>query len=137
MLEVGTAVCTLSRVTAWARTTWAVPASAAAAPAPSATRLVNRVISVSLWVVGNGERSGTAGIGPDHVDGLLGHHHDGRVGVAGHQRRHRRAVDDAQPIDAAHAQALVEHGHRVDAHLAGAARMEDRGARVAAELEQV
>ena len=41
---------------------------------------------------------------------LLADHDGGRVGVARGQRRHDRGVGDAQPCDAAHAQAVVDHG---------------------------
>ena len=64
---------------------------------------------------------------------------DGRVGVAGHERGHDAAVDDAQALDAVHAQLGIDDGERVArrAHLAGAGRMEDRRAPAAREFEQV
>ena len=48
---------------------------------------------------------------------------DRRVGVAADDGRHDRGVDDAQALDAAHGKALVDHRHRIVAHLAGADRM--------------
>ena len=46
-------------------------------------------------------------------------------------------VDHAQAQDAVDPQAVVDHGHRVAAHLAGADRVEDRGADVARGLRQL
>ena len=49
----------------------------------------------------------------DQVDRLFRQHHRRRVGVARDERRHRRAIDDAQPADAVHAQPRVDHRQRV------------------------
>src|SRR3954470_19119880 len=44
---------------------------------------------------GGGGHRVQPGVRPDEVDGLLGHHHGGCVGVARHQRGHGRAIDHA------------------------------------------
>jgi len=62
---------------------------------------------------------------PDQVGAFLADHDRGCVGVAADQRGHDRCVGYAQPVDAAHAQLVVDNGHRVvgQAHLAGADRV--------------
>ena len=56
----------------------------------------------------------------DRVACLLSDHDGWSVGVAADQRRHDRSVDDAQPIDAAYAQVVVQYRRFVGAHTAGA-----------------
>ena len=73
----------------------------------------------------------------NQVRRLLRDHHRRRMRVAGNQRRHDRAIHHAQSCKTVHAQPIVDHGHRIAAHLAGAGRMEDRRAVVAREFEQV
>src|ERR1700712_2955837 len=73
----------------------------------------------------------------DHVRGLFGDHDDRRVGIAGHQVWHDRAVDHAQPLDAANFQALIDYRERVAAHPAGRCRMIDGAATPAAVRQQI
>ena len=60
----------------------------------------------------------------DHRGRFLRDHDGGRVGVRAVDDRHDAGVGDAQAVDAADAQARIDHGHVVDAHPAGADRME-------------
>jgi len=73
----------------------------------------------------------------DHVRAFFRDHDDRRIGVAGHDRRHDRAVDHAQTLDAMHAQSLVDDRRQVGAHAAGAGGMEYGRSRLARECEQV
>src|SRR6266851_9931465 len=64
----------------------------------------------------------------EHEIGALGAGHDGgSVDVARRQGREDRGVDDAQPRDAVHPEALVDDGAgRIRAHPARAGGVEDR-----------
>src|ERR1700730_14029845 len=54
----------------------------------------------------------------DHVGPFFGNHDDGCVGVTRDHRRHDRRVDDAQSLQATHAQLVIDDSYRVVAHLA-------------------
>ena len=62
----------------------------------------------------------------DQVGGALGDRDRRGVRVAARHGRHDRGVDDAQPVDAAHAALLVDDRRVVDAHRARADRVVER-----------
>ena len=66
---------------------------------------------------------GCAAHAPHQVDGLLGDHDRRCVGIAADEGRHHRRIDDAQPLQAAHAQLRVDDGERVVPHPARADRV--------------
>src|SRR6185436_16061914 len=75
-------------------------------------------------------RSGWGGLYglQDGPRGLLGDDVGGRIGVARSNARKYGRIGHPQPPDAVHAQLVVDHRHRVRAHLAGADRMKNGGA---------
>jgi hypothetical protein len=50
-------------------------------------------------------------------------HDRGRVGIAADEARHDGGVDDAEPVNTAHAQVGVDHGVNIGAHPTGASRV--------------
>src|SRR3954469_24019047 len=64
----------------------------------------------------------------DGARAFLGNDIGGGIGIAGGDARKDRRINDSQAIDAVHAQLIVDHGHRVVAHLARAYRVKDGGA---------
>src|SRR5262245_26835747 len=70
--------------------------------------------------ISSGDLELRPGVLLDHVGPLLGHHDRGRIGVAGGHRRHDRGIYHPEARDAMHPQPVVDHRHRVAAHLAGA-----------------
>src|SRR5262245_58872934 len=83
------------------------------------------------------QQCASARILQDHIRSLFVDHDGRRIGIARHQVRHDGGVDDAQALDAAHLEELVDHGERIVAHPAGRGRMIDRRAGLAAEGEDV
>ena len=57
----------------------------------------------------------------DHLRGFLADHDGGGVGVAGGEGGHDRGVGDPQALHPVDPEPVIDHGHRVGAHLAGAA----------------
>ena len=55
----------------------------------------------------------------DPVRRIFSDHDRRRVGVAGHQGRHDRRVDDPKPGQPMNVKARVNHGHGVGSHLTG------------------
>src|SRR5213592_1964003 len=62
----------------------------------------------------------------DGARALLGDDIGRRVGIPGRDAGEYRSIDHAQAPDAVHAQLIVDHRHRIAAHLAGSHRVEDR-----------
>src|SRR5439155_618984 len=92
----------------------------------------NRMIRFMKFVLlGAGLDGGLRSWFQDRPGALLGDHVGRRVGVSRGDAREDRRVDHAQARDAVYAQLVVDHRHRVAAHLAGADGMEDGGAELA------
>src|SRR5215207_2178957 len=60
----------------------------------------------------------------DQVGGFLAHHDAGRIGVAGRHGREDGGIGHAQPVEAVHLEALIDHGTGTRrSHAAGADRV--------------
>src|SRR5207245_533131 len=59
----------------------------------------------------------------DHVGAFFGYHDSRRVGVAGRHGWHDRGINDAQPSETVHTEAVINHRHRIAAHLASSDEM--------------
>src|SRR5450830_2194977 len=79
------------------------------------------ILLAGIGMDGSGRLRQAHGVRQNHVGGLFGDHDGGRIRVARDDFRHDRRVDHAQLLHAVHAQALIDDGHGVMPHLAGAA----------------
>src|SRR5580704_6798569 len=72
---------------------------------------------------------------PDHIRGPLGDHDHRRVDVAADEIRHHRGIDDAEVLDLAYVQALVNNSIRLTVltHAAGSGWVMDGDRRAADE----
>src|SRR5579862_124541 len=95
-----------------------------AEPAPTIMKSYSAVLS-ECGMAESRITGSKCGAAADHVGGFLGDHNNHGVDVAADQVRHDRGVDDAQGVDAAHAEFRIDDRIGVAAHAAGADRVID------------